>query len=180
MIARCAIEVTTRLLRWKTIIVDPQLTQTVDDVGGVLEMLPLVKRYRLLFLFSVLNLNPSDYQHHRTAHPKTSCLPCGGRVFYEDALDQHYWDSVNHPSCIPCSSGFKDEAAYAEVRFSSQAGNAFTYSFFSARISCTCRITMWGGRRRRSSKMQWMWSRVQRRWCPKCSKYHVVLHSISI
>ena len=79
-------------------------------------MLLLVKRYYFNCLFiPVSNLN-SDFQHHRTAHPKAPCLPCGGRVFYEDALDQHYWDSVNHPSCIPCSAGFKDDTAYAEVR----------------------------------------------------------------
>ena len=53
MIARCAIEVTTRLSRWKTIIVVPRLTLTVDDVGGDSGMLPLVKRYYLLSFVSV-------------------------------------------------------------------------------------------------------------------------------
>jgi hypothetical protein len=95
--------------------VDLQLTQTVDDVGGDSKMLLLVKRYYLLSFVSVLDLNSFDYQHHRTAHPKAPCLLCGGRIFYEDTLDQHYWDSVNHPSCIPCNAGFKDDAAYAEV-----------------------------------------------------------------
>ena len=93
---------------------DLQLTQTVDGVGGDLKMLLLVKRYYLLSFVTVLDLNSSD-QHHRTAHPKAPCLLCGGRIFYEDTLDQHYWDSVNHPSCIPCNAGFKDDTAYAEV-----------------------------------------------------------------
>lgn len=73
-------------------------------------------------LFTVFCFRPRSeliYQHHRTAHPKVPCLLCGGRIFYEDTLDQHYWDSVNHPSCIPCNAGFKDDTAYAEVNFPS-------------------------------------------------------------
>ena len=57
-IVQCAIEVTTRLSRWKTIIVDPQLTQIVDDVGGDSKMLLLVKRYYLLSFISFLDINP--------------------------------------------------------------------------------------------------------------------------
>lgn len=34
---------------------------------------------------------------------------------YEDLLDQHYLDSINHPSCKNCARGFKDDASYAEV-----------------------------------------------------------------
>lgn len=60
MIVRCAIEVITRLSRWKTIIVDPQPIQIVDGVGGGSEMLLLVKRYHFCLFTSVLDLN-SDY-----------------------------------------------------------------------------------------------------------------------
>lgn len=86
------------------------------------------------------------YQHHRTAHPKVPCLLCGGRIFYEDTLDQHYWDSVNHPSCIPCNAGFKDDAAYSEVNFPSYDNREHFYLFLLPSaptcISRTCRITM--------------------------------------
>ena len=86
----------------------------------------------LFFLPSVFpDLNSSNYQHHRTAHPKAPCLPCGGRIFYEDALDQHYLESVNHPSCIPCSAGFEDDIAYAEVNFPSQSKEHLHLFLFS-------------------------------------------------
>lgn len=54
-------------------------------------------------------------QHLRIAHPKVSCGPCGGIVIYEEALSQHYSDSSNHPSCLRCSNGFKDDSSYSEV-----------------------------------------------------------------
>jgi len=54
-------------------------------------------------------------QHLRVAHPKVPCGPCGGIVLYEDALPQHYSDSSNHPSCLRCNKGFKDDSAYSEV-----------------------------------------------------------------
>jgi len=54
-------------------------------------------------------------QHLRVAHPKLPCGPCGGIVLYEDALPQHYSESSNHPSCLRCNKGFKDDSAYSEV-----------------------------------------------------------------
>lgn len=38
---------------------DPQLTRIVDDAGGDSKMLPLVKRYYLVYYVSAPNLNAS-------------------------------------------------------------------------------------------------------------------------
>ena len=42
---------------------------------------------------------------------------------------------MNHPSCIPCNAGFKDDAAYAEVKLLSKVENTFTYSFFPQHLA---------------------------------------------
>ncbi|KIM42146.1 hypothetical protein M413DRAFT_128042 [Hebeloma cylindrosporum] len=60
-------------------------------------------------------------EHHRTAHPKSACIPCTGGsstpfLVYDDILDQHYWDSPNHPSCTLCSKGFKDTELFNQHR----------------------------------------------------------------
>lgn len=59
-------------------------------------------------------------QHHRTAHPKSPCIPCTGGgstpfLVYDDILDQHYWDSPNHPSCTLCMKGFRDTELFNQV-----------------------------------------------------------------
>ncbi|KAF7364043.1 hypothetical protein MSAN_01063000 [Mycena sanguinolenta] len=49
-------------------------------------------------------------QHFKEAHPLEQC-PCGRKIFVED-LPHHYTESVHHPTCLPCVTGFKDDAAY--------------------------------------------------------------------
>ncbi|KAJ6469498.1 hypothetical protein C8R45DRAFT_1105350 [Mycena sanguinolenta] len=51
-------------------------------------------------------------QHFQATHPKEKC-PCGHDIFVED-LAIHYKDSAQHPTCIQCGSGLKDDAAWNE------------------------------------------------------------------
>ena len=76
-----------------------------------------IAREEVRYSFSLLIYNARfmSMQHLRVAHTKSACGPCGGVLVYDDALPQHYSDSPNHPSCLRCCQGFKDDSAYSEV-----------------------------------------------------------------
>ncbi|KAJ7322901.1 hypothetical protein DFH08DRAFT_712046 [Mycena albidolilacea] len=47
-----------------------------------------------------------------TVHP--NCPRCGKGFFNTPAdLPRHYTDSIQHPTCLVCTIGFKDDAAYS-------------------------------------------------------------------
>ncbi|KAJ7885164.1 hypothetical protein B0H14DRAFT_1367337 [Mycena olivaceomarginata] len=50
-------------------------------------------------------------EHFKEAHPTENCV-CGRRIYVED-LPRHYTDSIEHPTCLLCTIGFKDDAAYS-------------------------------------------------------------------
>ncbi|KAJ6501885.1 hypothetical protein C8R45DRAFT_861516, partial [Mycena sanguinolenta] len=49
-------------------------------------------------------------EHFKDAHPLEQC-PCGRKIFVED-LPHHYTESMHHPTCLQCVTGFRDDAAY--------------------------------------------------------------------
>lgn len=52
-------------------------------------------------------------QHRKSAHPP--CFRCEDRSVCEETIGKHYFLSANHPSCITCKVGFKDEASELQV-----------------------------------------------------------------
>ncbi|RPD66643.1 hypothetical protein L226DRAFT_609442 [Lentinus tigrinus ALCF2SS1-7] len=59
--------------------------------------------------FTQFSTNAEQVEHVTTTLACSACKIC---LQPGQALADHYWDSVRHPSCRPCVKGFEDEAAY--------------------------------------------------------------------
>lgn len=56
-------------------------------------------------------------QHESSIHPKLQCDPCEREFQTNEALQNHYFASVNHPECSMCYRGFKDDSEYRSVGY---------------------------------------------------------------
>ena len=116
--ARCAAGHTTCRLRLKNTTAGPMRIPTARNAGADFETRRRATRCessRLRLSQKVHIIGVLSHQHRSMMHPKSACVPCGGKLFYDDELQNHYWDSPNHPKCHCCNTGCKDEQNYLEV-----------------------------------------------------------------
>lgn len=76
----------------------------------------------LVFLMLMVR---SAVQHMLSKHSQTYCASCMRYFKTVGALGDHYRDSPVHPRCSPCDLGFKDKAAYDEVRILTYSVTAY-------------------------------------------------------
>ena len=78
------------------------------DKVSLIEVLPIHP-------YLSVTTEPILEQHDRLAHPKLQCVPCEREFETEDALKNHYLASLNHPECVICHRGLKDDQEYRSV-----------------------------------------------------------------
>ncbi|KAK0435820.1 uncharacterized protein EV420DRAFT_1592140 [Desarmillaria tabescens] len=58
--------------------------------------------------------NDADYTSHCSiVHSDAHCVECDRQFFDVDALQNHYANSLQHPKCMRCKTGFANENEYA-------------------------------------------------------------------
>ena len=91
----------------------------VRDAGQPGRRTLLLLRYHLLpphpFIGTAPDMAlvlPPNGQHTAGTLPCPTCMDCLDPF---QTLDDHYWESDNHPKCRPCAFGFENETAFVAV-----------------------------------------------------------------